>query len=499
MKKISFTVLLAFIALSLAAQIKISAPALVNPENEDDNQMPNVLLDWNAVSGIGIITYELQLDEDSSFPDPVLFTTDLTSYEMENLFFGHDYNWRVRATDDNGTGDWSEVFMFTLFEQVTLNKPNDEDDDLMPDAELKWKNKAGTVNITGVAECEYEVSYDDAFTDIYIGASVDAADFAGESTVKVNCAELFFDTTYFWRVRAIHDIDESEWSEVWSFLTIVAPELETPDDGATDQMIDVILTWEEITGAFEYKYQLCNDPDFDPPCAEVSVESNTATAQALMFGTTYYWRVEALHTKDTSNWSDARSFEIINTVYLASPANGDTVDVYPTLNWEGQTGVEKYELQYGTSESFVDPEVYLIDYPESSYKIIYSLEEKMEYFWRMRAITNGDTTNWSATGNFYTPFPPIGINDNIFLKENVQIYPNPSNGIMNVELNVNENSIVRISVMDLLGQKVFENKVNFVEGSQIQKIDLNMLEAGLYILRLENGSNVYNQKFILDK
>ncbi len=499
MKKISFTILLAFIALSLVAQIKISAPALVSPANEGEDQMPDVVLDWNAVSGIGVITYELQLDEDSSFPDPVIFTTEFSSSEMVNLLFGHTYNWRVRAMDDNGTGDWSEVFMFTLFDEVSLNKPNDEDDEQMPDALLKWKNKFGSDFITGVSDFEYQVSYDDTFTDIYIGSSVSAADFEGVGFVSVNCAELFFDTTYYWRVRAIHDLDESEWSETWSFSTIITPELDNPDDEDTDQMIDVTLEWDEVEGAFEYKYQVCIDPDFADPCTDATVNTNEVTLQPLMFGVTYYWRVSAMHTQDTSIWTEPWSFETINTVYLETPIAGDTVDLFPLLEWEEQTGIESYEMQYSTSESFVDAEINYIDVPEASFKILFSLVEEMEYFWRVRAIRDGDTTEWSATWNFYTPFPPIGINNSILQKENIQIYPNPSTGILNVELNPLEKSMVRISVMDLLGQKVYDNRFNFDQGTQVQKIDLNMFENGLYILRLESGSNVYNQKFILDK
>lgn len=492
MKKISFTVLLAFIAVSLAAQIKIIAPELVSPENEDDNQMPNVLLDWNAVSGIGVITYEVQLDEDSSFPNPSVFTTDLTSYQMENLFFGHDYYWRVRATDDNGTGNWSEVVMFTIFDQLVLKKPNNGADDQMPDALLKWKDNFSNVTITGVSNFEYQVSFDEAYTDIYIDAAVSGENF------QVNCAELYFDTTYYWHVRAVHELDQSEWSDTRSFSTIVMPELNSPNDGDTDQMIDLTLEWDEITGAFEYKYQVCTNPSFISPCIDATVNTNEVTLQPLMFGVTYYWRVSAIHTQDTSAWTEPWSFETINTVLLDSPIEGDTVDRFPVLEWEALTGIESYELQYGTSEGFDDPEIQLINAPDASYKVAFSLDEEMEYFWRVRAIRDGDTTAWSETGNFYTPFP-IGMNDNFLQSENVHLYPNPSNGVLKVELNPNEKSLVRISVMDLLGQKVFDEKVSFEQGTQAQMIDLNILENGLYILKLESGNTVYNEKFILDK
>ncbi|RLD62009.1 MAG: hypothetical protein DRJ05_01325 [Bacteroidetes bacterium] len=502
MKKISFTVLLAFVALSIFAQIKIAAPQLIEPENEAINQMPNALLDWNPVSGSGSITYDAQLDEDPDFSNPVLFTNEFSSYEMENLLFGHTYYWKVMATDENGPGDWSEVFEFTLFDQLTNNKPNDTIDNQVPNVLLKWKNKAGSgssaVDISGIGEFEYEVSFDDAFTDIYIESSVSGEEF------EVACAELFFDTTYYWHVRAIHGLDECEWSETWSFSTMASPVLVSPVDGATNQMLDAVNSWEIIenlldeSGVSKYSYQLCTDPNFINPCASLIVDSTSVSMPGLEFGETYYWRVNAFHSNDTSNWSEPWSFEIINTVILDSPGQGDTTNVSPLFEWIAQTGIEQYELNYSKSADFTNAEPYFIAFPSSDFQVVFTLDLASEYYWRVRAILDGDTTNWSDTWSFFTPFPE-GIEDNILNYENVNIYPNPSNGILNVELEDPDKSIIRVSVMDLLGQTVFENEFGFGNGIKNQKIDLTDLENGLYIIKLENGNRVYNQKFILDK
>ena len=504
MKKISFTVLLAFIALSIFAQIKIAAPQLVEPENEEINQMPNALLDWSPVSGSGVITYEAQLDEDPDFSNPVSFTTEFSSFEMENLLFGHTYYWRVMATDINGSGDWSEVFEFTLFDQLTNNKPNDTIHNQVPNVLLKWKNKAGSgssaVDISGVGEFEYEVSFDDAFTDVYIESSLSGEEF------EVACSELFFDTTYYWHVRAIHDLDECEWSETWSFSTMASPVLIGPVDGATNQMRDVVNSWEVIensadpeeSGVSKYTYQLCTEPDFVSPCASVTIDSISISMAGLEFGETYYWRVNAFHDSDISNWSEPWSFEIINTVVLGSPGNGDTTSVSPLFEWVAQTGIEEYELNYCKSADFANTVADFVGVPTTSFQVIFPLDVATEYYWRVRAIWDGDTTNWSETRNFFTPFPD-GIMDNILNYENVNIYPNPSNGFLNVELEAVEKSIVRVSVMDLLGQKVFDNEFRFSEGIETQKIDLNNLENGLYIIKLENENRIFNQKFILDK
>src|SRR3989339_752870 len=100
MKKI-YSVLgfLMLMSLALSAQTKIYAPTLKAPENGKINQMPDVVLDWQAVTGITLdITYEAQLASNIDFNDAVTFPrTDLTSVQTTDLIFGRQYFWRVRA------------------------------------------------------------------------------------------------------------------------------------------------------------------------------------------------------------------------------------------------------------------------------------------------------------------------------------------------------------------------------------------------------------------
>ena len=75
MKRIfTTTLLIGLIGLmNLAAQVRIYTPTLSSPENGAIDQMPDVVLDWNAVTGgnTGIINYELQMDTDPAFGSPV--------------------------------------------------------------------------------------------------------------------------------------------------------------------------------------------------------------------------------------------------------------------------------------------------------------------------------------------------------------------------------------------------------------------------------------------
>lgn len=101
MKKLLSTLLFLFVVaiISLSAQNRVYAPVLVEPGDGDDGQMPDVTLNWAAVAGTGgIVEYELQVDLDAAFPDPVIFPwSEFTGKQMEGLLFATQYYWRVRA------------------------------------------------------------------------------------------------------------------------------------------------------------------------------------------------------------------------------------------------------------------------------------------------------------------------------------------------------------------------------------------------------------------
>lgn len=64
----------------------------------------------------------------------------------------------------------------------------------------------------------------------------------------------------------------------------------------------------------------------------------------------------------------------------------------------------------------------------------------------------------------------------------VSVFPNPSNGVVNVELNATTSAAV--TVVDVLGQVIYSANTNFVAG-QRQMIDLSNNAKGMYILSIE--------------
>jgi len=430
------------------------------------------------------------------FGNPVSIVSEFTSADAEELLFGTTYFWRVRAMDDSGTSEWSEVFNYITFAQVKLDDPDDEGEDITPEIELEWKAKYGGTSLTGITFYDYEVAFDTTFNDIFLVGSK-AYEATNDPVIKHTINLLLFDTTYYWHVRARHSVDQSMWSETWSFTTLDKCTNELPENDATGQMLNVTIGWDEIDGAFDYIYELCDDSSFSSPCIFFTDE-NTVTAQGLLFGMTYYWRVKATHTNDTTNWSDTWSFETMNTVTLVSPENESFVeDIFPTLTWEEVTGIGGFELMYDDDQDFTDPVLEMIDGEETSFKILFSLEEDTTYYWKMRAYENGDTTNWSEVWSF-TIGEEIGIND-LLSEHNVNIYPNPAKAELNIEVNALKQNTVEVSVLNLLGQTVIHEKFNLNQGINSNQIKLQDLQGGLYIIRLQSGEDTFMTKIVIEK
>ena len=496
MKNLLFVTLFTFFSIGLIAQTDILPPVLKAPDSAAINQMADVELDWYAVNGIGLVTYTVQIDTNSQFQNPAIVTTNTSAYKTENLTFDEVYFWRVQASDNTGVSDWSAVNSFTVMNDVALNSPSDGSTGAAPDVVLVWSNRKGPKFITGITYYEIQLSLDTNFNTIDFADSVAFGTFPDDTAFYFTKAEyLLFNSTYYWRVRAKHDTDISDWSEVWSFTTVEGVSLVSPANGATNQHVTTELEWGSITGVEAYIYQVCLDSNFTFPCLTDFNVLNKVLLPQLFFGKKYFWRVRAAHLLDTTYWSEIRNFEIINTVNLTSPAQGDTAGLEPLLKWDYINGAEQYEMHYWSE----DNSTMEIEFTDTSFFQIYKiLDVGMNYNWKVRAFWDSDTTEWSETRTFLSKAAQ-GYGDMFLNKENIAIFPNPTNGLLTIELNTLGQKTIQISVIDLLGKTVFENKLTFNQGLIRKTINLDNLNNGLYLIRLQSEGKIYTEKLVVDK
>lgn len=87
----------------------------------------------------------------------------------------------------------------------------------------------------------------------------------------------------------------------------------------------------------------------------------------------------------------------------------------------------------------------------------------------------------------------LGINENHKGAIGMTVYPNPSKGIINVELtNLKE---TELTLYNAVGQKIVTKKINEIKS----KLDLNKFTNGIYFLNFKNNDGAGIKKIILDK
>lgn len=490
MKKIYLSVLASLAFLLAMASPDIYSPELVAPGNNAAGSAPNVLLDWNAVTGQLGLHYEVQLSNDNSFATPLTFSTELSSYRMSELFFGHQYFWRVRAIDNQGTSEWSEIRSFTVIVKPVLSSPVDDVKKVAPNVKIKW------AAIGGLTHFDYQIDTLDTFDSpySYVGTVLGSA-------IETNTSSLLFGKKHYWRVRARHDLDTSEWSVARSLTVIGIFENLKPDNNANNLSPDVLFEWKRIDGLEKFEISIATDNLFEH--TEVySVAKNLTEfiPDTLHFSTQYFWKIEAIHSRDTLI-SETRAFNTVDKVSLNAPSNNATnVELVPYLKWNKISGVLSYRLELASDAAMTGAITYSINStttagPEEFKIPIHVLDSAGTYYWRVRAISSRDTSNWSDTWNFRCA--AVGVEEPAF-RNGIRIYPSPAAEVISIQMKSGINGRAVVTLFDLLGKARIEREVQMVNGT-INDFQLGTLPNGIYMLRLNYPGFSVTSKLIIRK
>ena len=111
------------------------------------------------------------------------------------------------------------------------------------------------------------------------------------------------------------------------------------------------------------------------------------------------------------------------------------------------------------------------------------------------------TETLTPTGDSYintvtTKWSPTLATDSFSLTPEAVIYPNPTNGIFNIDV---KNAVNNIKVINLLGEEVYNEKVSNENAGTTKMVDLTRFVNGMYIVSLTNEVGTSNYKVILNK
>jgi photosystem II stability/assembly factor-like uncharacterized protein/Leucine-rich repeat (LRR) protein len=282
-----------------------------------------------------------------------------------------------------------------------LVSPSDNATDVALNVTLEWNA------VSGATSYYLQVDDNSDFTSREIDNTI--------STVTHPAASLSGNTVYYWRVQAIGESGQSNWSEVWKFTTEdvatapAVPDLVSPGNGQTDVNNPPTLSWNASSGAESYDLQISTDVTFSSiTYSAIGISQTSQQVTNLTDGVTYYWHVKANNTVGSSDWSDTWNFTLttssgVATPVLTEPGNGSTeIPIPAKLVWEENTiGGATYHVQVSTLSDF-STTIFDQSGITTGTKFVDGLAYSTQYFWRVRTTVNSEQSSWSTVFNFTT-------------------------------------------------------------------------------------------------
>ena len=183
-------------------------PTLTAPQNGSSNELSVVELQWNTAATS--VTYQLQLARDPGFNSMLIDENGISGngYPLYDLELGKDHFWRIRAHNESGFSDWSEIRKFKPSKEAVipttpaLVAPADNSLDMPTEVFFSWDA------VPGASSYHLQVSLEENF----IRRS---ADMEGVRETTQLVRQLVPTYIYYWRVRAINPLGHGNWSPTW--------------------------------------------------------------------------------------------------------------------------------------------------------------------------------------------------------------------------------------------------------------------------------------------
>jgi len=420
-------------------------PAQDAPVNGTTDLYLPFTFDWQDVDGA--ITYQLQIDNNSSFTSPEIdIFLPSSAYEVSGLVAGATYHWRVKAFNACGGGGWSSSRNFTthcdLLTAPEVAQPVDGANNLTQPVYLNWSDVSGAVT--------YQIQVDNN------------SDFSSpvrdyeltESSYDISGIED--GTTYFWHVRAYNQCGWGGWSDISSFTTFSFAtqtfqiyDIEVNSLTNTSAMIEWKTT-EEATSQVEYGTDASygSSSPYDPILKMI----HSVTLISLTPETGYHYRIVGYNADDSMSISADSTFQTKSTISGGDDGlNGDNQSVYhrlqPTLRvFNFSTSPDNlYYFELARDSNFASLEAssqaILQDIGSTTgLEVPFELETDRVYYWRANVNNDMYTPVYSFTvvpKTFAMPNPYRPVSDPPL------IFANVPNGASLVIKTVSGNEVIR--------------------------------------------------------
>ena len=202
------------------------------------------------------------------------------------------------------------------------------------------------------------------------------------TNTRINAGE-----TYYYKVRAIADDVQGEFSEiVGRTCDLARPTVKTTNIASTGK---IKISWNKVDGAV--KYEVYRATSKNGKYTKLTTTTKTSiTNTKIDAGETYYYKVKAIAKSSAAN--SAASVAVGRTCDLARPevtvklnSNGK-----PVVSWKKVTGAVKYEVYRATSENGKYTKLTTTTKTSITNS---KTEAGVTYYYRVRAIAKNSAAN----------------------------------------------------------------------------------------------------------
>lgn len=160
-----------------------------------------------------------------------------------------------------------------------------------------------------------------------------------------------------------------------------------------------------------------------------------------------------------------------------------------TITWDGKGAVSGTTVADGTYKIMIESS-YCNPEPSSGQHWLLTSFSFTKGATAVHLTPTGDANFTNITLD-WVPSTGTGVEDAKGVS-GIQVYPNPSSGIFNIEFNKALNGVIKVE--NMLGATIYEENVG-ISKSQVKSIDLSKFANGNYIIKVESIDSKENQTF----
>ena len=375
---------------------------------------------------------------------------------------------RLRAYVSGDTSEWTtyRIMVWPVVRRIMLDEQDisnlRQNGNVYPGAILSFPDD------TLLQQIELKLSEDERFKSIIMSDSF--------SSNRIQLPIMSFGQRFYlkYRITDANGIREP-WSDASSQFMVVEKAVGEAVSFGNKSTFHTLRVESGSYTNYQYEYRLSGEQNFNRD----TVLTADSLGVQLPFLKLIWWQVRLISPIDTSGWSKRQALDNYIYPYYLLPKRGDVVGHESVeFSWVEDTRAKlKYEVHLDTVQLALSKSIPF----EMSNRQTMELKPARKYYWRVRAISSIDTSDWSETIRFETAW---GIGVGAGISQQIALYPNPAQSGNAVQWE-SQKPGSDLFIFNSEGKLVWQH-INAVSGT----IAIDALPPGIYTVRLQEPNGM---------